>query len=117
MTRAAMLDVVGQDFVRAARARGEREMTVILRHALKNALIPVLSIVGLRFGNLIAGAVLVESVFAIPGVGRLLVDAVLWRDYPMIQGMMLFVAALFILVNAATDVLYAVVDPRVRVAA
>ncbi len=117
MTRAAMLDVVGQDFVRAARARGERETSVILRHALKNALIPVLSIVGLRFGNLIAGAVLVESVFAIPGVGRLLVDAVLWRDYPMIQGTMLFVAALFILVNAATDVLYAVVDPRIRIAA
>jgi len=117
MTRAAMLDVVGQDFVRAARARGERETSVILGHALKNALIPVLSIVGLRFGNLIAGAVLVESVFAIPGVGRLIVDAVLWRDYPMIQGTMLFVAALFILVNAATDVLYAVVDPRIRVAA
>jgi ABC-type dipeptide/oligopeptide/nickel transport system permease component len=117
MTRSAMLDVVGQDFVRAARARGEREASVILRHALKNALIPVLSIVGLRFGNLIAGAVLVESVFAIPGVGRLLVDAVLWRDYPMIQGTMLFVAALFILVNAATDLLYAVVDPRIRVAA
>lgn len=114
MTRAAMLDVVGQDFVRAARARGERERSVILRHALKNALIPVLSIVGLRFGNLIAGAVLVESVFAVPGVGRLLVDAVLWRDYPMVQGTMLFVAALFILVNAATDVLYAVVDPRIR---
>jgi len=117
MTRAAMLDVVGQDFVRAARARGERETSVILGHALKNALIPVLSIVGLRFGNLIAGAVLVESVFAIPGVGRLIVDAVLWRDYPMIQGTMLFVAALFILVNAATDVLYAVIDPRIRGAA
>ena len=116
ITRGAMLDVVGQDFVRAARARGERETSVILRHALKNALIPVLSIVGLRFGNLIAGAVLVESVFAIPGVGRLIVDAVLWRDYPMIQGTMLFVAALFILVNAATDVLYAVVDPRIQVA-
>jgi ABC-type dipeptide/oligopeptide/nickel transport system permease component len=116
MTRSAMLDVIGQDFVRAARARGEREATVIFRHALKNAFIPVLSIVGLRFGNLIAGAVLVESVFAIPGLGRLLVDAVLWRDYPMIQGTMLFVAALFIGVNAATDLLYAVVDPRIRVA-
>ncbi len=114
MTRSAMLDVFGQDFLRAARARGEREASVILRHALKNALIPVLSIVGLRFGNLIAGAVLVESVFAIPGIGRLLVDAVLWRDYPMVQGTMLFVAALFILVNAATDVLYALVDPRIR---
>jgi ABC-type dipeptide/oligopeptide/nickel transport system permease component len=116
MTRSAMLDVIGQDFVRAARARGEREATVILRHALKNAFIPVLSIVGLRFGNLIAGAVLVESVFAIPGLGRLLVDAVLWRDYPMIQGTMLFVAALFIGVNAATDLLYGVVDPRIRMA-
>jgi ABC-type dipeptide/oligopeptide/nickel transport system permease component len=117
MTRSAMLDAVGQDFVRAARARGESERSVVLRHALKNALVPVLSIVGLRFGNLIAGAVLVESVFAVPGVGRLLVDAVLWRDYPMVQGTMLFVAALFILVNAATDVLYAVVDPRIRAAA
>jgi ABC-type dipeptide/oligopeptide/nickel transport system permease component len=117
MTRSAMLDVLGQDFVKAARARGEMERTVILRHALGNALIPVLSIVGLRFGNLIAGTVLVESVFAIPGVGRLLVDAVLWRDYPMIQGTMLFVAALFILVNAATDALYAVADPRIRVSA
>jgi ABC-type dipeptide/oligopeptide/nickel transport system permease component len=114
MTRSAMLDAVGQDFVRAARARGESERSVVLRHALKNALVPVLSIVGLRFGNLIAGAVLVESVFAVPGVGRLLVDAVLWRDYPMVQGTMLFVAALFILVNAGTDMLYAIVDPRIR---
>ena len=117
MTRSAMLDAVGQDFVRAARARGESERSIVLRHALKNALVPVLSIVGLRFGNLIAGAVLVESVFAVPGVGRLLVDAVLWRDYPMVQGTMIFVATLFILVNAATDILYAVVDPRIRAAA
>ncbi|MGH9320674.1 MAG: ABC transporter permease [Vicinamibacteria bacterium] len=117
MTRSAMLDVVGQDFVRAARARGEKERVVILRHALANALIPILSIVGLRFGNLLAGTVLVESVFAIPGVGRLLVDAVLWRDYPMIQGTMLFVASVFIAVNTVTDVLYAVVDPRIRVVA
>jgi ABC-type dipeptide/oligopeptide/nickel transport system permease component len=116
MTRSAMLDVLGQDFVKAARARGESERVVVFRHTLKSALIPVLSIVGLRFGNLIAGAVLVESVFAVPGVGRLLVDAVLWRDYPMIQGTMLFVAALFIVVNAATDVLYAIADPRIRAA-
>lgn len=117
MTRSAMLDVLGQDYVRAARARGQREAVVILRHALKNALIPVLSIVGLRFGNLLAGTVLVESVFAIPGVGRLLVDAVLWRDYPMIQGTMLFVAGVFVVVNTATDLLYGVVDPRIRVGA
>ncbi len=114
MTRSAMLDVTRQDYVRAARARGERELRVVLRHALKNALIPVLSIVGLRFGNLLAGTVLVESVFSIPGVGRLLVDAVLWRDYPMIQGTMLFVAAIFVFVNTGTDLLYAVVDPRIR---
>ena len=117
MTRSAMLDVLGQDYVRAARARGQRESVVIVRHALKNALIPVLSIVGLRFGNLLAGTVLVESVFAIPGVGRLLVDAVLWRDYPMIQGTMLFVAGVFVVVNTATDLLYGVVDPRIRVGA
>jgi ABC-type dipeptide/oligopeptide/nickel transport system permease component len=115
MTRSAMLDVASQDYVRAARSRGTRERVVILRHALKNALIPVISIVGLRFGNLLAGTVLVESVFAIPGVGRLLVDAVLWRDYPMIQGTMLFVAGIFVVVNSFTDVLYAVVDPRIRV--
>ena len=77
----------------------------------------MLSIVGLRFGNLLAGTVLVESVFAIPGVGRLLVDAVLWRDYPMIQGTMLFVAGVFVVVNTATDLLYGVVDPRIRVGA
>ena len=117
MTRSAMLDVLGQDYVRAARARGQRESVVILRHALKNALIPVLSIVGLRFDNLLAGTVLVESVFAIPGVGRLLVDAVLWRDYPMIQVTMLFVAGVFVVVNTATDLLYGVVDPRIRVGA
>jgi ABC-type dipeptide/oligopeptide/nickel transport system permease component len=114
MTRSAMLDVISQDYVKAARARGERERVVILRHALKNALIPVISIAGLRFGNLLAGTVLVESVFAIPGVGRLLVDAVLWRDYPTIQGTMLFVAGLFVLVNSVTDILYGAVDPRIR---
>jgi ABC-type dipeptide/oligopeptide/nickel transport system permease component len=115
MTRSAMLDVLGQDYVRAARARGMKERVVIVRHAIQNALIPVISIVGLRFGNLLAGTVLVESVFAIPGVGRLLVDAVLWRDYPMIQGTMLFVASVFVVVNTATDLLYGVVDPRIRV--
>lgn len=116
MTRSAMLDVLGQDYVRAARGRGEQERVVIVRHALQNALIPVISVVGLRFGNLLAGTVLVESIFAIPGVGRLLVDAVLWRDYPMIQGTMLFVASVFVVVNTATDLLYGVVDPRIRVA-
>lgn len=115
MTRAAMLEELGREFVRAARAKGVVERAVVVHHVLRNALIPVISIVGLRFGELITGTVLVESVFAVPGVGRLIVDAVTIRDYPVIQGSVLFVATLFIVVNAATDVLYSAVDPRLRV--
>ncbi|MFN8062372.1 MAG: ABC transporter permease [Vicinamibacterales bacterium] len=114
MTRAAMLEEWGKEFVRAARARGVTWRAVVVRHVLRNALMPIISIVGLRFGGLLAGTVLVESVFAIPGVGRLIVDAVTVRDYPVVQGGVLFVAVLFIVVNAAADVLYAVADPRVR---
>jgi ABC-type dipeptide/oligopeptide/nickel transport system permease component len=114
VTRAAMLDVLRQDYVGAARARGLGERAVIVRHALHNALIPGLTIMGLRFGELLAGTVLVESVLAIPGLGRLIVDAVLTRDYPLIQGSMLVVTSLFVVVNALTDVVYGVVDPRVR---
>jgi ABC-type dipeptide/oligopeptide/nickel transport system permease component len=114
MTRAALLEVLHQEFIVAARARGLGRAAVIFRHALPNALVPVVSIVGLRFGGLLAGAVLVESVFAIPGLGRLVVDAVLARDYPMVQGSLLVVAAMFIVVNAATDLAYMAVDPRVR---
>ena len=116
MTRSAMLDVLAQEYVATARAKGVAEGVVIVRHALRNALVPVLSVVGLRFGGLLAGTVLVESVFAIPGLGRLIVDAVLLRDYPMVQGAVLVVATLFIVVNALTDILYTVVDPRVRLA-
>ena len=115
MTRSAMLDVLQQDYVGAARARGQIERVVILKHALRNALIPVVSIVGLRFGGLLAGTVLVESVFGIPGLGRLVVDAVVLRDYPMIQGAILVIAAVFILINTMTDILYGVIDPRIRV--
>lgn len=115
MTRSAMLDVLQQDYVGAARARGQIERVVILKHALRNALIPVVSIVGLRFGGLLAGTVLVESVFGIPGLGRLVVDAVVLRDYPMIQGAILVIAAVFILINTMTDILYGVINPRIRV--
>jgi ABC-type dipeptide/oligopeptide/nickel transport system permease component len=114
MTRATMLDVLQEDYVRTARANGVPETRVIWRHALPNALVPISAIIGLRFGGLLAGTVLVESVFAIPGVGRMMVDAVLARDFPMVQGGVLVVATLYVLVNAATDALAGVLDPRVR---
>jgi ABC-type dipeptide/oligopeptide/nickel transport system permease component len=114
MTRAALLDVLGEDFVRAARARGASWRRVLVRHALRAALVPIVAIVGLRFGGLLAGTVLVESVFAIPGVGRMMVDAVLARDFPMIQGGVLAVSAMYVLVNAATDAVIPLLDPRVR---
>lgn len=114
MTRAAMLDVLGEEYLRAARAKGVPEFRVIVRHALANALIPIAAIVGLRFGGLLAGTVLVESVFAIPGVGRMMVDAVIARDFPMIQGGVLVVATLYVGVNAVTDALAPLFDPRLR---
>ena len=114
MTRASMLDVLKQEYLRAARAKGLGEPTVILRHALGNALLPVTSLIGLRVGGLLAGTVLVETVFAIPGVGRMMVDAVVARDFPMIQGGVLLIATLYVAVNAATDLLTAILDPRLR---
>lgn len=117
MTRAAMIEELGREFVRAAEARGVPHRRVVVCHALANALVPIISVVGLRFGGLLAGTVLVESVFAIPGVGRLVVDAVVARDYPMVQGAVLTIAAMYIAVNTATDVVYGLVDPRVRIGA
>lgn len=114
MTRSAMLEVLRQDYVRTARAKGVIEQTVIGRHALRNALIPVVTVVGLQLGTLLSGAVLTESVFAWPGVGRLLVDAVLARDYPIIQGTVLLIATMFVLLNVVVDMAYAVLDPRIR---
>lgn len=112
-TRASMLEVLGQDFVRTARAKGLRDAKVNLRHALRNALIPVLTITGLQFGFLLGGTVVVESVFAWPGIGRLLVDAVEARDYPVIQTLMLVFALQFVLINLAVDLLYGLIDPRI----
>lgn len=113
-TRAAMLDVLGDDYVRTARAKGASEARVVLKHALKNALVPIITVIGLSVAMLVAGAVVTETVFGLPGVGNLVVQAVLRRDYPVIQGTLLVVAAIYVLINFAVDMLYIVVDPRVR---
>ena len=114
MTRASMLEVTRQDYIRTARATGYRERVVIFRHALKNAMIPVLTVFGLEFGYMLGGAVLTETVFSLPGIGRLLVEGIFMRDYPVVQGAMIAVATTFVLVNLLTDVAYAFFDPRIR---
>ena len=114
MTRSSMLEVVRQDYIRTARAKGQKESVVIWRHALGNALIPVVTVVGLQFGHLLGGAVLTESIFSIPGVGRLMVEAIKMRDYPLVQGGVLYIAIAFRLVNLLVDLVYAWVDPRIK---
>ena len=113
MTRSSVLEVIRQDFVKTARAKGQKEIVVIVKHVFRNALIPIITVVGLQFGTLLGGAMLTEIVFSIPGVGRLMIDAIKQRDFPIVQGSVLFVAACFSLVNPAVDLLYAVVDPKV----
>jgi len=112
-TRASMLDVLGEDHIRTARAKGVPESQVILHHALRNALIPVLTVLGLTFALLIGGAIVTETMFGLPGIGNLVVSAVLRRDYPVIQGALLVIAGLYVLINLAIDLLYLLVDPRV----
>lgn len=114
LTRSAMLDVLAQDYVRTARAKGPNEATVTFRHALRNALIAVTTVVGLNLGALLGGAVVTESVFAINGVGRLVVEAILARDFPVIQGGVLLIATTFVVVNLLVDTTYALLDPRIR---
>jgi peptide/nickel transport system permease protein/oligopeptide transport system permease protein len=114
MTRSSLLETFNQDYVRTARAKGVRQPAVILRHALKNALIPILTVIGLQFGALLGGAILTERTFAWPGMGTLLVNAISSRDYPVIQGIVLMFAILFAFVNLVVDVLYAYVDPRIH---
>jgi peptide/nickel transport system permease protein len=114
-TRASMLDVLGEDYVRTARSKGLSETTVVMKHALRNALVPIVTVVGLTVALMIGGAVVTETVFGLPGVGNLVVSAVLRRDYPVIQGALLVIAAIYVLINFAIDMLYAVVDPRVKV--
>lgn len=114
MTRSTMMEVLSQDYITTGRSKGLREQVVIIKHALKNALIPIITVVGLQFGMLLGGAVLTETVFAWPGLGRLIVDSILARDYPMIQGTILVFGLLYILVNLVVDMIYAYVDPRIR---
>jgi peptide/nickel transport system permease protein len=114
MTRSSMLEVIRQDYIRTARAKGQSERIVIFRHALKNALIPVTTVAGLQFGFMLGGAVLTETIFAIPGVGRYIVDAIGMRDFPVIQGGVLLVAVTFSFVNLGVDILYSFIDPRIR---
>lgn len=114
MTRSMMLEVLGQDFMRTARAKGLPESRVVVKHALRNALVPVLTIVGLQVGYLLGGAVVIEEIFSLPGLGRLLLTAISTRDYPVVMGTVLVIAFMFALVNLLVDLLYAVVDPRIR---
>jgi peptide/nickel transport system permease protein len=114
-TRSAMLQVLSSDFVRTARAKGLDERTVVLKHALRNALIPIITLGALEFGTLLSGAVLTEQVFTIPGFGKLIVDAVFNRDYAVVQGVVLFTATAYIVLNLVADILYVVVNPRMRV--
>jgi peptide/nickel transport system permease protein len=113
-TRASLLETLSEDYVRTARAKGLTERTVLWRHALKNALIPVVTVIGLQFGAFMGGAVLTEAIFNYPGVGRLLFQAIVQRDYTVVQGAVLFIASAFVLVNLAADVAYAFLDPRIR---
>jgi peptide/nickel transport system permease protein len=114
MTRSSMLEVLSQDFVRTARAKGVGEPAVVWRHALRNAILPVITVVGNSFALLLGGLVVTEQVFAVPGVGLLVINAVLHRDYPVIQGVLLIIVTLYVFINVAMDILYALVDPRIR---
>ena len=113
-TRAAMMEVMTEDYIRTARSKGLGETVVVLKHALRNALVPIVTVIGLTVALMIGGAVVTETVFGLPGVGSLVVNAVMRRDYPVIQGALLVVAGLYVLINFLVDLLYAVVDPRVR---
>jgi ABC-type dipeptide/oligopeptide/nickel transport system permease component len=114
ITRSSVLEVLGQEFIRTARSKGLAHYAVVIRHALRNALIPVLTILGLQFGALLAGAVIVESVFSRPGLGRLAVNAILSRDFPVAQGIVLVVGVMYVFVNATIDLVYGFLDPRIR---
>ena len=114
MTRSSMLDVIREDYVRTARAKGLTNTTTILRHALKNALIPITTVIGLRYGYLLGGTVITETVFSRPGLGRLLITAISFRDFPVVQGTIMILSASFVIVNLLVDLLYVYLDPRIR---
>jgi ABC-type dipeptide/oligopeptide/nickel transport system permease component len=114
LTRSSMIEVLTAHYIQTARAKGLKERRVITRHALRNVLIPIITVVGLSIGGLLGGAVITESIFGLPGVGRLAIEAIHNRDYPMIQGTVLLVASSFVFVNLIVDVIYAYIDPRIR---
>lgn len=114
MTRSSMLEVIRQDFIRTARAKGQSEWIVIMKHAFRNALIPVITVAGLQFGFLLGGSVLIESIFAIPGLGKFMVDAIRQRDFPVVQGGVLFMALVFSMMNLTIDLFYSFIDPRIK---
>lgn len=114
MTRSTMLEVIGQDYIRTARAKGLFEMKVIIKHALRNTLIPVTTVIGLQLGSLLGGAVLTETVFSWPGIGSYTIDAILKADYPVVQGAVMIIATVFVLVNLIVDLLYGYLDPRIK---
>jgi len=113
MSRATMLEVIRSDYIRTARAKGVKERSVIWLHALRNAMIPVITVIGLNFGFLLGGTIITEQVFAINGVGRLMIESIISRDFPMVQGAVLLIATLFVVVNLLVDILYALIDPRI----
>jgi ABC-type dipeptide/oligopeptide/nickel transport system permease component len=114
LTRSTMLEVLRQEYIVTARAKGLRGSAVIVRHALRNALIPTVTILGLQFGQLLAGTVVIETVFGRPGIGRLFVSAILEKDFPLVQGIVLFIALAYVLINLVVDLVYAFLDPRIR---
>ncbi len=114
ITRSSMLDVLNQDYIKVARAKGLNNRDVIIKHALRNAILPIVTVMGLTLGNLLSGAVIVETVFAIPGIGQLALSSIQRRDYPLTQGILLFTATIFVLINLLVDIVYAILDPRIR---
>jgi len=114
LTRSSLVEVLHQDYVRTARAKGLGEQMVLLRHSLKNALIPVVTIVGLQFGHMLSGTVVIETVFARPGIGRMTVQAIVDKDFPVVQGIILFTAIIYVVTNFLVDLSYAWIDPRLR---
>jgi len=114
LTRSSMLEILSRDYIRTGRAKGLAERSVLLRHALRNAAIPVLTVIGLQIGALLGGAVITESIFAWPGMGKLIVDAIFFRDFPVVQTVLILSATVFVVINLAVDLLYTVLDPRIR---
>ena len=114
LLRSSLLEVLNEDYIRTAKGKGLTDKIILIKHALKNAMIPVITILGLQFGNMLAGAVVTETVFSRPGLGRLVVNGILWKDYPLVQGTVLFIACIYVLVNLFVDISYYWFDPRIK---